>query len=70
MVTKRIPTILIVVLIAIILIIAGCTPPTSTTSYTITATAGAGGSISPSGALMVSEGSNQTFIITPAEGYE
>jgi len=38
--------------------------------YNLTATAGAGGSISPSGALMVSEGSNQTFIITPDEGYE
>jgi parallel beta-helix repeat protein len=44
----------------------GVTP----TSYTITATAGAGGSISPSGAVMVSEGSNQTFTITPDEGYQ
>ena len=38
--------------------------------YTITATAGKHGSISPSGAVEVVEGSNQTFAITAEEGYE
>ena len=37
--------------------------------YTIEATAGAGGSISPSGNVSVREGSDQTFIITPDKGY-
>ncbi len=37
--------------------------------YTITATAGAGGSIDPSGAVTVDHGSNQTFTITPKAGY-
>ena len=35
-------------------------------SHTITASAGAGGSISPSGAVSVSNGANQLFTITPA----
>ncbi len=38
--------------------------------YTITASAGTGGSISPSGAVTVLSGSSQTFTITPADGYE
>jgi hypothetical protein len=38
--------------------------------HTITASAGANGSISPSGAVSVNEGSNQTFLITPASGFE
>ena len=37
--------------------------------YTIEATAGAGGSISPSGNVSVREGGDQTFTITPDEGY-
>ena len=37
--------------------------------YTIKATAGAGGSISPSGNVSVREGRNQTFTITPDKGY-
>ncbi|KQC05854.1 MAG: hypothetical protein APR54_07980 [Candidatus Cloacimonas sp. SDB] len=40
------------------------------TEYTITATSGTGGSISPSGAVLVSEGTNQTFTITPDECYQ
>ena len=40
------------------------------TEYTITATAGANGSITPSGAVRVAEGGSQTFTITPAMGYE
>ncbi len=39
------------------------------TPYTITASAGPNGSISPSGAVAVSGGSNQTFTITPAACY-
>ena len=37
--------------------------------YTIKATAGAGGSISPSGNVSVREGRDQTFTITPDKGY-
>ena len=37
--------------------------------YTIKATAGAGGSISPSGSVSVREGSDRTFTITPDKGY-
>ena len=37
--------------------------------HTITATAGANGSISPSGAVTVAHGGNQTFTITPNGGY-
>ena len=38
-------------------------------SYTISASAGAGGTISPSGNVTVSHGSNQTFTISPTSGY-
>ena len=41
------------------------TVPTST----ITASAGTGGTISPSGSVVVNQGSNQTFTITPNTGY-
>ncbi|WP_418986253.1 YDG domain-containing protein [Agathobaculum butyriciproducens] len=43
--------------------------PTGEPNYTIKATAGAGGSISPSGNVSVREGGDQTFTITPDEGY-
>ncbi|MFM8560110.1 MAG: beta strand repeat-containing protein, partial [bacterium] len=38
-------------------------------SFTITASAGAGGSISPSGSVSVAPGGNQTFTITPNAGF-
>lgn len=38
---------------------------TTTPTYTITASAGAGGSITPSGDVMVAEGADTTFTITP-----
>ena len=38
-------------------------------TYTITATAGANGTISPSGAVSVNHGADQTFTITPSAGY-
>jgi hypothetical protein len=41
----------------------------STTSYTITASAGSNGSISPFGAVIVGQGANQAFTITPNSGY-
>ena len=41
----------------------------SYTEYTITASAGAGGSISPSGSVSVREGRDKTFTITPDSGY-
>jgi hypothetical protein len=39
-------------------------------TYTITASAGAGGAISPSGAVSVNYGASQTFTITPNSGYQ
>ena len=45
------------------------TPPVEET-FTITASAGQGGSISPSGAVSVEKNGSQTFTITPSEGYE
>lgn len=41
-------------------------PPT--TRYTITASAGEGGSISPSGSVSVTAGTSRTFTVTPDEG--
>jgi hypothetical protein len=41
----------------------------SGTAYTITATAGSGGSITPSGQVIVYQGSSQLFTITPTSGY-
>lgn len=38
-------------------------------TYTITSSAGANGTISPSGAVPVNHGSSQAFAITPAAGY-
>ena len=38
-------------------------------TYTITSSAGTGGSISPSGTISVNAGSSQTFNITPPSGY-
>jgi aryl-phospho-beta-D-glucosidase BglC (GH1 family)/ABC-type transporter MlaC component len=39
------------------------------TTYTITASAGANGSISPAGAVTVNEGASRSFTITPATGF-
>lgn len=39
------------------------------TAYVITATAGANGGISPSGAVTVNSGASQSFTITPNSGY-
>lgn len=47
------------------LIIQSTTPVT----YTITASAGPNGSISPSGSVTVNQGSNKSFTITPNSGY-
>jgi hypothetical protein len=41
----------------------------TSTSYTITASAGSNGSISPSGAVSVTSGVSRTFTITPDSGY-
>ncbi len=38
-------------------------------TYTITASAGANGAISPSGGVVVNHGSNQSFTVTPNTGY-
>lgn len=39
-------------------------------TYTVTATAGAGGSISPSGDVTLNHGADQIFTVTPDAGYE
>jgi hypothetical protein len=38
-------------------------------TFTITASAGSGGSISPSGGVVVNQGANQSFTITPNSGF-
>jgi hypothetical protein len=38
-------------------------------TYTLTATSGAGGTISPTGTLVVAHGDSQTYHIVPDEGY-
>ena len=43
---------------------------TAVRKFTITASAGEGGSISPNGNVTVREGESQTFAIVPQEGYE
>ncbi len=42
---------------------------TAAPTYTITATAGVGGAISPSGQVAVAQGSNRTFTISPSAGF-
>jgi hypothetical protein len=41
----------------------------ATSSYTIRASAGTGGSISPSGSVSVTSGSTRTFAIAPKTGF-
>ena len=48
---------------------ASCSESKPVTTYTITASAGTGGSISPSGTVSVTLGNNQSFTITPSGGY-
>jgi len=48
---------------------AGGTTGGSPTSFTITASAGSGGSISPSGNVVVNKGNNQSFSITANSGF-
>ncbi|RMI02884.1 MAG: choice-of-anchor D domain-containing protein, partial [Calditrichaeota bacterium] len=45
-------------------------PPPVTPQFTLTASTGPNGSISPSGAIVVFQGDNQTFTMTPISGYE
>jgi len=44
-------------------------PPITPKTYTITASSGSHGSISPSGDVTVNQGSDQSFTITPDSGY-
>ncbi len=44
--------------------------PPAPATYTITATAGTGGSISPSGSISVTEGNSKTYTITANSGYK
>ena len=43
--------------------------PPPTTLYTVTASAGTGGTISPAGATVLSSGASQSYTITPTSGY-
>jgi hypothetical protein len=45
-------------------------PPPSPTLYTITASAGSGGLITPSGSVAISQGLNQSLSIVPNSGYK
>lgn len=56
--------------VAILTVTETVTPPAPANKYTITASAGENGSISPSGEVEVEEGNNQTFTIAANEGYE
>jgi subtilisin len=49
--------------------VSGGEPP-EPRAYSITASAGIGGTIEPSGEVKVNEGGNQTFTITPNTGYK
>ena len=44
--------------------------PPQVTTYHVTVTAGSGGKVSPSGAVVVEKGGTVTFTITPDNGYE
>lgn len=48
----------------------GGSTPVEPTTFTITASAGQGGSITPSGAVSVDKGGSQTFTIKPSDNYE
>ena len=48
----------------------GGSTPVEPTTFTITASAGQGGSITPSGAVSVEKGGSQTFTIKPSDNYE
>lgn len=45
-------------------------PPPPAALYTLTASAGTGGTITPTGSIVVSQGTSQTFTISPAAGYQ
>jgi hypothetical protein len=45
------------------------TPPAGTQQFTVTASAGSNGGISPSGSVQVNSGSTQQFTVTPNSGY-
>lgn len=49
---------------------SGGETPVAPVTFTITASAGQGGSITPSGAVNVKKGTGQSFAIAPSEGYE
>lgn len=48
----------------------GGSTPVEPTTFTITASAGQGGSITPSGEVSVAKGGSQTFTIKPSDNYE
>ncbi|MBI2836400.1 MAG: hypothetical protein HYX85_01755 [Chloroflexi bacterium] len=65
---KRLFLYVLSVLIILGVSIPSATPALAAGPYTITASAGVGGTISPSGAVSVAENASQTFAITPNAG--
>ena len=61
--------IIIFLFILSVLLATSCVPTTPTT-YTITATAGANGKIDPEGEVTLNEGESQIFTIIPNKGYD
>jgi len=53
-----------------VFLIAGCLPTPPPCSHIITASTGANGSIHPVGEVIVAEGKDQSFVITPDTGYQ
>jgi len=60
---------LLLVVILVLIFLTFSPAVAAAKSYTITATAGTGGTISPYGAVSVPSGGIQTFTITPQSGY-
>jgi hypothetical protein len=69
---KSLKLVVLVLFITTAVFFAGCggaAPPITPETYTITASAGSHGSISPSGNVTVNQGSDKLFTITPDTGY-
>ncbi len=70
---KSLKLVTLVLFIATVAFFAGCnrgiTPPITPNTYTITASSGSQGSISPSENITVNQGSDKSFTITPDAGY-
>jgi len=66
---KSLKLVVLVLFIATVAFFAGCDGGITPNTHTITSSASLNGSISPSGAVIVNQGSNKSFTITPDAGY-